>query len=192
LKSNKKNFQLPLQLHVTPDNQISNNNFEEVVNGDYTDMDICENVWLYRPRGGFWSSSYDDNDGSDWIQTNLSWGNGCSMIKNRFQFLLFPKQNLSLYVLDTKEDLDKIMERFRRSAPTNKHRKIPFLDFEKLAQHVDGLHVTKNGVRLLENTEPYQLKYWDCESTLWFHLDWIEKIEEKGKINIKTFLDNTP
>jgi hypothetical protein len=57
------------------------------------------------------------------------------------------------------------------------------LDFERMAQDFDGMHLTDEGQWSTRLTQP-SLYGWDCESTCWFR--WMfDRVEQGPRIEIK-------
>ncbi len=67
-------------------------------------------------------------------------------------------------VIDSASDLTNLIDRYPRTV-RSRHG----LDFERLAQDYDGLHLTHEGyLRTRSSRRGSRLIGWDCESTLWF------------------------
>lgn len=146
-----------------------------------------------KPRGGFWTSTFEDTYGSDWIQ----W-----LINERYQkenvdisgYLLIPKKEVKLYIVDSFEDcqrllreylyinpaFEKIIEELRPNYEEEALHQFYGIDYEKMQQSYDGLHLTRKGfvdchIKVGEYNSSL-FHGFDCESTIWF--DWVfEKIE---------------
>lgn len=138
-----------------------------------------------KPDGGFWTSTYNPETGSDWIRwcVNESFGVPRTGWKS---WLLTPKADAQIVTIDCYMDLAGLLQQFGRNP-------FPFMDygkyelperlmpdFEKLASWgFSGVHLTERGQSRTRLSEPYNLYGWDCESTVW--LDWaFEKVEYLG------------
>lgn len=150
-----------------------------------------------KPHGGIWTSTFVGEEyGSDWLQFALS----IRREKNPIQaWKLYPRADTRLYVVDTYEDLERLMESYRLDSLLLQEMP-PFMrtnsllvgiDYEKLAEKYDGLHLTYRGQqktrnnfsvrmengRLETETKTYTLYGFDVESTIYFR--WcFEKVEQ--------------
>lgn len=152
-----------------------------------------------KPSGGFWTSTYDETYGSDWIQWLLNEG-------NRFDdngvegYLLSPRKDIVPYVVDSFEDSRKLLEEYgyfdglhddfvEKSIREGKELLIEpfrFIDYEKMKGKYDCFHLTRNGfVDCFYKTYPYSSLFagFDCESTVWF--DWAFESSEYVQMNPK-------
>lgn len=137
--------------------------------------------------GGLWTSTYiDESYGSAWVQWCLS--NDFQIPEDKIWqgILLTPKKNLKLYHVDSLKDMHIMFDKYGYSyLPTLKQEAI---DFEKMSQHYDGIHLTNHGEvvtrhgGLMFGSKDKTLKPewkektmrnlygWDSEST--FHFKW--------------------
>ncbi len=128
-----------------------------------------QNGGFVKPKGGLWTSTYDERLGSDWIQWCLS---------EEFRgpefdcWLLRPREGAKVYTIDSLADLIDLV--YAYGALRNSHA-----DYEKIARDYDGVRLTKEGQWATRFSYPYSLYGWDCESTLWFR--WcFESVEHLG------------
>jgi hypothetical protein len=117
-----------------------------------------------KPFGGLWTSSYDEQWGSDWVQWCLSE----NFKSNPFDsWLLIPKSSARVYVIDSLAALQTLLDyrgvewklssaAFSEIGP----------DFKTLAEEIDGIQLTQEGQWETRFSRP-GLYGWDCESTLW-------------------------
>jgi hypothetical protein len=122
---------------------------------------------LGKPRGGFWTSSYDPEYGSGWV---------CWCVAHRYNeplglhwtVLSVPK-SARVAVIDSPADLAALIKSCPRTL-----RGRQGLDFERLSEGYDGLHLTNKGyMRTRSPRFGPALIGWDCESTVWFR--WVFK-----------------
>lgn len=144
---------------------------------------------LFKPYGGFWTSSYmNENLGSAWVQTNLE-HNSIFVPSSKLwtSYLLYPSSHAKIYTIDSYYDLENLMKKFRQlfrfHNTSGLKEKLYTLNFEKLSQYYDAIHLTQKGMSETANSYPLHLKTWDLESTLWFNFDYFDKIEYIGDIN---------
>ena len=142
----------------------------EIVNDRY-------DTFRRKPLGGLWTSTWlGEERGSAWVQWCRANEYGSPDTEN--WFLLRPKKNARLYVLDNYNDLLTLIDKFPyetdmyRSYARTEGRKEAMryltIDFEKLAGYYDGLHLTERGNNQLHYCDPPHLNAWDVESTVWF------------------------
>lgn len=117
---------------------------------------------LVKPRGGFWTSTYDRDHGSAWV----SW-----CVAHRYNdpldlhwTVLQVRKSARIAVVDSAGTLASLIEQYPRIL-----RRRRGLDFELLSQDYDGLHLTTNGyMDTTSGRSASRLIDWDCESTVWF------------------------
>lgn len=118
--------------------------------------------------GGFWTSTWNEKErSSDWL--DFCRVNGLRYLENSERYLLTVDRNARVYHVDSVKDLDTLfaicygaqVEVFRLT------QHYPVLDYEKLAERYDGIHLTKRGQRRTRHSEP-NFYGWDCECTYWF------------------------
>jgi hypothetical protein len=146
-----------------------------------------------KPVGGMWTSTYTPNEefDSDWIR----WCSTEGFYAGRHKWLMKPKNNLEVLVVDNKEDLKSIAEAYEKDTYKGTDTSLLseiVLDFKKIAEDFDAMRLTKNGqweTRLTDRGEP-SLYGWDSESVLHFRWNW-KVFEYVGCSDIKPTLENT-
>lgn len=95
--------------------------------------------YISKPLGGLWTSTYE-NESSDW----LAWCDEADFHKpNTEQWLLTPKEDVNLLVIDCYKDLEYLIERY-----TEPFKELPSLliyNYEMMTKHYDGVHLTQKG-----------------------------------------------
>ena len=140
-----------------------------------------------KPKNGLWTSTYDPECGSAWVQWNFS-ERFAGIRKNDLlyfhAYVLYP-QEAKVAVIDTLEDLENLIEKYRFKT------EVPFrffgtesLDFEALSQDYDALHLTEKGQWATRHGSP-NLYGWDVESTLWFR-DCFSRSEYLGNFGFRS------
>lgn len=132
-------------------------------------MDV-KNQSFVKPSGGLWTSTYEEKKGSDW--TSFCENNHFKDIKKHNFYLLEPEKDIKIYTIDKYNDLASLMENYKENDFDNPFGHFsflrPFLDFEKISQDYDGIHLTSRGQFETRMSRPESLYGWDVESTLWF------------------------
>jgi len=134
-----------------------------------------EMTFRYKPDGGFWTSTWrEETQDSEWVE----WcrGENFASPDESNWFLLTPKEDSKLYVIDTYADLERLLAYYPWTSPLAKSlpresyllKYYTGIDFERLAQDYDGLHLTYEGNNRLHLSYPLNLNGWDAESTVWF------------------------
>lgn len=124
---------------------------------------------LNKPENGLWTSTYNEKIGSAWIQwcacDEPEW---ISKQATLFRIINNPR----VYEIDSFTDLENLQKRF----PDHWHD-FQKINWEKIAKVFDCVHLTENGQ---SNTQfgRFNLYGWDSESTLWFNLRCLEKIND--------------
>lgn len=112
--------------------------------------------------GGLWTSPQD----SQWSWQHWVRREGLRWLGDRY--LLTVEPGVDLLVVDSKEDFDRLWERY----PLESVRDYRILDWESMAKEHDGLWVTERGFwanRYRWDTGwMLGLSGWDCETVLWF------------------------
>lgn len=138
-----------------------------------------------KPIGGLWTStrSLSDDGGvsSAWIEWMKA--EHYSMVQDPQAWVLYPEEDVDVYVIDSVEDAKEIMvpdERYR-SVSLQEYR----IDWAEVfgIRDYDAIHLTRKGqmetrfpnytyrdgerVKRSENWRKYSLYGWDCECYLW-------------------------
>lgn len=120
--------------------------------------------------GGMWTSSPTEDGLCDWAR----WCASESFHVGEFvKWVLTPRPTATLLEVDDYEDLVEIHKAFGRTTSwTGRSSERLFVDhilqFEEIAKHYDGFHLTEDGQWATRLSHPLNLYGWDCESTLWF------------------------
>lgn len=129
---------------------------------------IVNESWV-KPAGGLWTSTYNGTS-SDWLSWCKAEAFSPSSNTDWKMHLLTPTEDSRLLVIETLADLEEIYDIYPDVEATYKC----VLDFERLADICDGIHLTEEGQwntrfgdrgRIIGGLDLYG---WDCESTLWF------------------------
>jgi len=138
-----------------------------------------------KPRDGFWTSTYLPRGkfASDWAYF-LLYNDKRELRKQqgKTHLLLKVKPSARVYHIDSYGDLAKLVRRYPHKVMMEEFeiwRKIGLLtedgagvrapiDWEKVAQDYDGVHLTDDGQGATRHSYPYDLYGWDAESTVWF------------------------
>lgn len=124
-----------------------------------TKYEIKNEPGFPKPKNGVWTSTFDKDSGSSWMAWCRSaipqWlqekGNICEV-----------KDDVKIAEIDSFEDLENMLDKYGIEKFG-----IKTIDFEKLAEDYDGLHLTEKGQWKTRLTEP-SLYGWDAESTIFF------------------------
>ena len=155
-----------------------------------------------KPKQALWTSNWKDNIlESGWIHWNCFVYEGYSknaLLENCL-YKVYPKKEVKVFELATLEDLEKMPKVDAQKAFDGEDEEyIPpfysnFFNYKALKdQGYDGFHITAEAAnhsglglnRLLYN--------FDCESSVWFHLDWIDYIETIDDNLFETLKDYLP
>lgn len=120
-----------------------------------------------KPVGGLWTSTWNAKQKtSEWVEwcRDNDFGNP----DNYLWHLLTPSSEVRIAVIDSFADLMALLKSYPRPMPSvlafwEQH----YLDFEKMSQDYDAVHLTVRGQRQTHLSYP-GLYGWDCESCLWF------------------------
>ncbi len=129
---------------------------------------------MRKPKYGLWTSSWrEETQDSGWVEW-CRYEEFDDPGKQQW-FLLTPKAESRLYVIDCYSDLQRLVDTYIWESPEakqlgNSHLRKYYtgIDFERLSQDYDGLHLTKKGNNRLHLSYPLDLNAWDSESTVWF------------------------
>jgi hypothetical protein len=133
----------------------------------------------FKPRGGFWTSTWHPRTGGGWVQWCIGeqWGvpaDGCW-----HAWLLTPDPTARIYTIGSYADLADLYGRFPRD-PAGAHAGLlaSCPDWKAIAGHYDAIHLADRGqveTRFGDllgtpgtGTPHLSLYGWDCESTLWY------------------------
>jgi hypothetical protein len=117
---------------------------------------------LGKPRGGFWTSTYDPDYGSGWVRWCVAYRYN-EPLQLHWTVLPVPKA-ARVATIDSRPDVAAFISRYPRILRGRRG-----LDFEQLACDYDGLRLTNEGYfRTRSRRTSPTLIGWDCESTLWF------------------------
>lgn len=149
--------------------------------------DVCAFLKKPRPGTGLWTSSWcEESQDSEWVQWCRSESFGD--VDARRWYLLTPRPNLVLYEVDALADLHRLLKTYswqpQYLRELNKgwekwilasdynfftdDEHFAWVDFERLAEDYDGLHLTSEGNAATHLSYPQDMNAWDCESTVWF------------------------
>lgn len=119
--------------------------------------------WV-KPHGGMWTSTWDPDFGSGWID----WCVGESFGSPPFDvWLLTPDPAARLYIVDSLASLTALVEQFPgRNHLPGSPREYP--NWTAVAEVYDGVSLTDEGQWATRLSHPVNLYGWDCECTLWF------------------------
>lgn len=129
-------------------------------------------------NGGFWTSSMTDNNKSGWLEFTEREDFYDDMSKLKI-FQAEVSDKARVLMIDTKEDYEEALKSYGMPVDNKRHPiasvdNAQILDYEKLMLDYDALSLTANGLR-----NNYLTFYgWDCESTVWFNIDYFESIEQ--------------
>lgn len=124
---------------------------------------------LNKPQGAFWTSTqyYDAPYVSAWEE----WCRRNDFHCGKNHFLIHPKKDLKVLEPTKVSDL--------RTIEPDLPLPYPIIDFEYYAsQGYDGFHLSEKALYMMEADRcmrPFHA--WDCESTAWFNMNWIDSIE---------------
>jgi hypothetical protein len=133
-----------------------------------------------KAHGGLWTSTYHPAYGSDWVrEANGMFGWPKEGVEG---FLLFPSPEARIYTVDSLDDLMGLHERYEAEDTELSHM-FKVLDYEKMSQDYDGMHLTERGQWETRLSHPYSLYGWDCECVYWFR--WcFDEVRSIGKIYV--------
>lgn len=119
--------------------------------------------WV-KPDGGLWTSTWDPEYGSGWID----WCLAESFAGPSFNvWLLTPDPAARLYEVATLDDLERLVEQYPgETGRLGGTREYP--SWTAVAEDYDGVHLTDDGQWATRMSHPVNLYGWDCECTLWF------------------------
>jgi len=118
-----------------------------------------------KPENGLWTSTWlGEPKVSGWVE----WCRSESFsIGGHQTWLLTPKPEARIAVVREMQDLKTLLNRYPLQRGKSEDHFMQYLDFERMAQDFDGMHLTEAGQWETRLTQP-SLYGWDCESTCWF------------------------
>lgn len=142
-----------------------------------------ENRRHAKPLGGFWTSTFDKEIGSAWLDWARQEIPRMVSKKTRGSYLLLPK-SANICIINCIGDARILEKKYPHPQLESLHtygRPEQLLDWEAIAKDFDAVHLTHQGYKEIEDLAgeyDYDCSFfsWDCESTLWFR--WcFEKVE---------------
>lgn len=145
-----------------------------------------KNQIFVKPLGGFWTSTYLSKGkfASEWVEWCHS--EEPEWIKNKEEekpaVLLEVSPSARIYTIDSVSQLKWLQDKY----PHPEHEKwgwgnFALLDWERIAQDYDGVHLTSRGQWATRHGSP-NLYGWDCESTIWFRNVFSKVTRYQGKL----------
>lgn len=149
-----------------------------VHNEDFDLSKVCfdlETTFINKPDKALWTSDWNNNINEiAWIQ----WADWEDFRIKDVLYKIIPKRNVKVYEVTTRSDY------YAKDLPkTIQQSKIDYFKLQELG--FDGFRVTQAGSWLGHNftNGVLQLNGFDCESTVWFNIDWIKSIERIKSLN---------
>ena len=130
----------------------------------FREIEPVRNTKFVKPEGGLWTSTYtpDKKFPSAWVEWCVhemqEW------LEDVNFFLLIPRDDANVYVIDSYKDLKHLYKRFGISSEFG----FTIMDWEEIAKEYDAVMLTEEGEISTRFSTPLSLHGWDCESTLWF------------------------
>jgi len=136
---------------------------------------VNDHGFRVKPQGGLWTSTYSDEIGSGWVEWCLAEDFRVPQHFRWHGWLLTPPWDARVYEIDSYADLRRLAES-EFGMPEGPGYFPAFggcgIDFEKMSQSYDAIHLTEAGQWATRLSHPHTLYGWDCESTLWLHYPW--------------------
>jgi hypothetical protein len=126
-----------------------------------------------KPRGGLWSSPVD----SEWGWKQWCESEGYSQVEKGTEFRFKLKEGSKVYRIDSIGDLLSVP--YRLTDPYTLRLWGPVIDFEKMAEQYDAIHLTVGGERVTRYSDyefGMSLYGWDCETLLILRPDCVEEV----------------
>lgn len=133
-----------------------------------------ESAHIKKPKRdtGLWTSEWrEDTQDSGWVAYLVDGDYGDPSA--RYWYLLAPCASAKLYTVNAAADLHLLLQQYRWNTLSQGRAHSLYLDyfrridFERLAQDYDGLHLTWRGYNSTRGN-CHNLDAWSCESTCWF------------------------
>lgn len=137
-----------------------------------------------KPTGGLWTSTWNaENKQSDWLEWCMSEDFDNPLEKSKW--LLTPRPDCRIYTIDSLADLLHCIHS-EYGYPCSYNDIFAgmydryYIDFERMAQDYDAIHLTARGNAETHLSFPNDLNGWDVESTLWFRwcFDEVKLVED--------------
>jgi len=128
--------------------------------------------------GGLWTSTYESEYGSDWVQWCLAEEFRVPKDGKWASSILVPSKDARIYTVNDEMSAKHLMEKYPVTegplAFFNDFRTFGTIDFNKVAEDYDAVSLTREGQWATRWSE-YSMYGWDCESTHWFRwkFDWV-------------------
>jgi hypothetical protein len=141
---------------------------------------VTSNIGVTKPAtGGFWTSSPTDEI-SGWAK----WSGGANVITGeRGMWVLTPDPAAEIAEIDSLDDLAHLHQVYGLSRDFDGGERRHWLDYGLMAEMYAGVRLTDEGQWRTRRTQPYNLYFWDCESTLWLRWAFVG-VESKGVVRI--------
>lgn len=143
-----------------------------------------------KPAGSLWTSAAVKTDNGKYTSSWIDWCREEQFRIHPYNFLIIPKKEVKLFVIDSYEDLKQMhlkeSELSKEMPSTRRAMPWQIIDFDWYASHgFDGIHATQAAVWDCgffdfkeHKARPVHLSTWDVESTCWFSTRWIESYED--------------
>lgn len=136
----------------------------------YKMIKVKNRIESFKPFGGLWTSTYNEENGSDWVR----WCMENDMPVTKVATILRVDRDAKVFEIDSYNDLKRCFAEYKMDGKNlggyYEFLKIsPRLDFEKMSLDYDGIHLTERGQAETRFSMPENLYGWDCESTIFFH-----------------------
>lgn len=120
-----------------------------------------------KPYGGLWTSPFDPDIGSEWI--DFYWSEDSKLAGGEVMILKI-KDDAKFLLIDSEDDLKRLMNFYQVSSGNEEaDRRNPLLDYWKLSLCFDGIYLTSKGKA---DTSWFSIKPtlcgWDCATVLVF------------------------
>ena len=156
-----------------------------------------------KPKQALWTSDWKDNIlVQGWINWNCFVYEGYSKnaLLEECLYKVYPKKEVKVFELATLEDLEKMPKIDIKEVFNDEDVDFispfysKFFNYQALKdQGYDGFHITAEAASHHSSLGLSSLLYnFDCESSVWFHLDWIDHIELADGNLFKTLKEYLP
>jgi hypothetical protein len=145
---------------------------------------------LDKPSGGLWTSTYDENIGSDWLNfcVNGYWdylySYETSEVKRSAVITLIKvKKGAKFILIDSYDDLDAMMKEYGNVESACRPMfaaitTLPSIDFVAMSKTFGGIYLTSRGQSETRFSLPYTLRGWDVESVIFFDPDGFDVVRK--------------